>query len=299
MIRRIRAVLKSPYPADSSALSFTLYGLGSGLFVGLFFFVFEPFGFSLLPWAPRRALFIGYGLVTGLAIAANGLLLPRLRPRFFREENWSLGRQILWMAWVTLTIGLGCYLLSGAVCAHYALASDWVRLRTIVLDTFVIAIFPITVINLANYARLLHRNARVIREANRRLEHPAARPQPGNAGAPASVVLVAGNGKDTFRVALDDLLYIQAEENYVQVHHRGDKPGRVLLRSSLTRIERQLRPHYPSLLRCHRAFIVNTARIAKVAGNAQGLKLTLKDAAAAIPVSRRYVAEFRRVIQEL
>ena len=83
------------------------YGLGSGLFVSLFFTVFEPFGFALLPEAPRRALFIGYGLVTGLAIVLNGLLLPRLAPRFFREENWSLGRQILWMGWVTLIIGLG------------------------------------------------------------------------------------------------------------------------------------------------------------------------------------------------
>jgi len=298
MIRRIWDILKSPYPADSSSLSFIFYGLGSGLFVFLFFAIFEPFGFSLLPGAPRRALFVGYGLVTGLAIAANGLLLPRLRPRFFREENWSLGRQILWMGWVTLTIGLGCYLLSGAVCAQYGIPAQWVRARTIVLDTFIIAIFPITVINLANYARLLHRNARVVQEANRRLEHPTALPHPEEREIPTHVVLVAENGKDTFRVSVDDLLFIQAEENYVQVHYRGDKPGRVLLRSSLTRIERQLRPFHPCLFRCHRAFIVNTSRITKVAGNAQGLKLTLKDTDAFAPVARRFVGEFRRVILE-
>jgi hypothetical protein len=299
MIRRIWAVLKSPYPADSSSLSFIFYGLGSGLFVALFFAVFEPFGFSLLPEAPRRTLFIGYGLVTCLAIVVSGLLLPLLRPRFFREENWSLGRQILWMGWVTLGIGLGCYLLSGAVCARYGLYAGWVRLQPIVLDTFFIAIFPITVINLANYALLLRRNTQVVREANLRLEHPAAQPQPGKPVAPDTVVLVAENNKDTFRVALDGLLFIQAEENYVQVHYLGEKPGRVLLRSSLTRIERQLRPHYPRLFRCHRAFIVNSSRIARVAGNAQGLKLTLTDAAALIPVARRYVAEFRRMIQDL
>ena len=299
MIRKIWAVLKSPYPADSSSLSFILYGLGSGLFVTLFFTVFEPFGFSLLPGAPRRALFIGYGLVTCLAIVANGLLLPRLRPRFFREENWDLGRQILWMSWVTLTIGLGCFLLSGAVCAHYGIPAQWVRVRTIVLDTFIIAIFPITVINLANYARLLNRNARVVQEANLRLEHPASHPPAEEREIPTHVALVAANGKDTFRVALDDLLFIQAEENYVQVHFRGEKPGRVLLRSSLTRSQRQLRSLYPRLLRCHRAFIVNTARITGVAGNAQGLKLALRDTTFIVPVARRYVDEFRRVIRDL
>lgn len=298
MFSKIAGILKSPYPSDSSPFSFVQYGLGSGLFVFLFFAAFEPFGFSLLPPAPRRALFIVYGLVTCLAIVLNGLLLPRLRPRFFREENWNLGRQILWMCWVTLTIGLGCYLLSGAVCAHYGLPAGWVRLRTIVLDAFFIAVFPITVINLANYARLLRRNARVVQEANRHLEQPAAPPL-AEKTPPPQVELVAENNKDILRVALADLLYIVAEENYVQVHYKNEKPARMLLRSSLTRIERQLRPFYPRLFRCHRTCIVNTAQIARAEGNAQGLKLTLKDAAAVIPVARRYVAEFRRVIQNL
>ncbi|MBU4269002.1 MAG: LytTR family transcriptional regulator [Acidobacteria bacterium] len=299
MIRNLWVIMKSPYPAKSSSFSDFLYGLGSGLFVFLFFAVFEPLGFSLLPRAPRRALFIGYGLVTCLAIALNGLLLPRLRPCFFREENWSLGRQIFWMCWVTLTIGLGCYLLSGALCAHYGLPARWVRLQTIVLDTFFIAIFPITVINLANYARLLHRNARIVLEANQRLEHHVAQPEPKKNLSP-QVVLLAENNRDTFQVTLADLLFIQAEENYIQVYYKGEKPGRMLLRSSLTRIERQLHPFYPRLFRCHRTCIVNSNQIVNVAGNAQGLKLTLRDTTVSITVARRYVNEFRReVIQNL
>jgi hypothetical protein len=298
MIAKALGIIKSPYPAKSSSWSDLMYGLGSGLFVFLFFAAFEPFGFFLLPAAPRWALYIGYGLVTCLAIALNGLLLPRLRPSFFREENWNLGRQTLWMGWVTLVIGLGCYALSLAVCLHYGLSAQWVRLRTIVLNTFFIAIFPITVINLGNYARLLARNSRVVREANLHLQQPAARALPEK-GFPPQVALTAENGKDVFRVAFSDLLFIQAEENYVQVHHQGEKPGRVLLRSSLTRMERQLRPFYPGLFRCHRTCIVNTTKIVKVAGNAQGLKLSLRDTAAVIPVARRYVNEFRRVIRDL
>lgn len=298
MLRKTLEFLKNPYPADTSPYGLFGYGLGSGLFVFLFFAVFEPLGFSLLPPAPRRVLFIGYGLVTGAAIILNNLLLMRLWPRFFKEENWSLGRQILFMGWVTLTIGLGCYLLSAAVCVHFGLPWQWVRLRTIVLDTFIIAIFPITVINLLSYARLLHRNARVVREANRHLQQSADCLPTANE-SPAQLELVADNNRDVFRVALADLLFILAEENYVQVHHKGGKPGRVLLRSSLTRIERQLRPFYPRLFRCHRTCIVNTAQIAAVTGNAQGLKLTLHDSPAVIPVARRYVNDFRRMLQEL
>jgi hypothetical protein len=301
MINKIMGILKSPYPADSSPLAVVFHSIGSGLFVTLFFAAFEPFGFLLIPLAPRWALYIGYGAVTGAAIILNNLLLPRLWPRFFKEENWSLGRQILCMGWVTLVIGWGCYLLSGAVCVHFGLPSQCVRLRTIVIDTFIIAIFPITIINLINYALLLRRNTRVVIEANRRLQHPAAPLRsPAETTAPSPVEIVAENNKDSFCVALADLLFIQAEENYVQIYHKSEKPGRVLLRSSLTRIERQLRPFYPRLFRCHRTCIVNTTKIEKVNGNAQGLKLTLRDTAATIPVARRYVDEFRRqVIRDL
>lgn len=297
MVRRIRALLRSPYPLDPARLSLLLYGLGSGLFVTLFFFLFEPFGFSLLPLAPRRALYLGYGAVTALAIMANGLLVPRLLPRLFREERWSLLRQTLWMGWVTLTIGLGAYALSGAVCAHFAMPVHWVRLRTIVLDTFVVSVFPIVVINLANSARLLRRNLQVVDEANRRLEGSCPRGTAKPEGSPR-VELVAGNGRDVLLLDLADLLYIQAEENYIRVHARSGKPL-PLLRSSLAGIERQLRPDYPRLFRCHRAFIVNLERIAKVEGNAQGLSLTLQDFTAVVPVARRYVGEFRRLIREL
>ncbi len=296
-MRRIRGLLGSPYPFEPSLPSLLLYALGSGLFVSLFFFAVEPFGFSLLPLAPRRALYVGYGLVTFLAIAANGMLVPRLLPRLFREQDWTLGRQILWMGWVTWTIGLGACWLSGAVCAHYAIPAGWVRPRTIVLDTFIVAIFPITVINLANSARLLRRNARVSAEANRRLEKSGGPPQ-GAAGG-ERLRITAENEKDSLDVALADLLYIQAEENYVRVHVRGAKTPPPLLRSSLTRVERRLRSCHPPLFRCHRAFIVHTAQIANVTGNAQGLKLALKDAPAVIPVARRYVAEFRRLIREM
>lgn len=297
MTGRVRALLQSPYPLDSTRLSLLLYGLGSGLFVTLFFFLFEPFGFSLLPPAPRRALYVGYGAVTALAIVANGLLLPLLLPRLFREERWSLLRQILWMGWVTLTIGLGAYALSGAVCARFSLPAHWVRPRTIVLDTFVIAVFPIVVISLANSARLLRRNLRVVGEANQRLEgsSPQGTAKPG---APTRLELVAGNGRDVLRLDLADLLFIQAEENYIRVHARSGKPL-PLLRSSLAGIERQLRPYYPRLFRCHRACIVHAAQIVRVEGNAQGLRLTLKDTPETVPVARRYVPEFRRLIRGL
>lgn len=296
MTRSWRRALAEPYPFEPSVASPLLYGLGTGLFVFFFFAAFQPLGFSLLPVAPRRALFAGYGLVTALAIAANGLLLPRLLPGLFREERWTLGRQLLWMAWITLTVGLGAYALSGAVCARCGLAAGWVRPQTIVLDTFLIGIIPVTVTLLANASRLRRRNAAVVCEANRLLGQPQPSAAAPTAAASEHVEIVADNGKDRLRLPLGELLAVQSEENYIRVHVAAGSAAPPLLRSSLARVEKQLRPHHPRLFRCHRAWIVNLSRVARVEGNAQGLKLHLAEAALAVPVARRYIGEFRRAL---
>jgi len=290
MPRALRRALAEPHPFASAVSTPLLYGLGTGLFIFLFFSLFQPLGFSLLPVLPRRFLFAGYGLITALAIAANGLLLPRLLPRLFREERWTLGRQLLWMSWVTLTVALGAYAWSGAVCGRFGLPDGWVQPRTIVLDTFLIALIPVTVISLANASRLRRRSAVAVVEANRLLEGPAA------VSAAVRVEIVAENGSDWLRLPLDELLAVQSEENYVRVHVVAGSTAPALLRSSLDRVERQLRPRHPHLFRCHRAWIVNLSRIARVEGNAQGLKLSLSGGNVVVPVARRAIGEFRRAL---
>ncbi len=68
------------------------------------------------------------------------------------------------------------------------------------------------------------------------------------------------------------------------------KEGQVeqaLLRSTLKRTEEQLF-EYPSVVRCHRAFLVNADKIRHVNGNSQGLQLILKNIKTEIPVSRNF-----------
>lgn len=286
------AILRRPYPADFTPSCFLRDGLISGLFVYLFMNLFEPFGLSQLPLTPRKILYAGYGSITFLAIGLNNWLLPRLLPKTFREETWNIGKNILAMTWVTLTIGIGCFYFTRLVYHFYNLPLRWVQFPAIVLATFIIGLFPITLITLLTYLRQLQRNDRLSAEANRRLDqHPQRTTGDGH-----QVRLVAENNRDSFQTGLDDLLYIGAEENYVQIYFLKEKLNRVLLRSSLARVQRQLRPFHPRLFRCHRAYIVNTARILRVTGNAQGLKLTLRGAGETVPVARRYVDEFRHLV---
>jgi hypothetical protein len=294
MLQKTISLFKRPYPADFTPDCYLKHGLITGAFVYLFMIAFQPFGLYLLPASPRTLLYIGYGLVTFLAIVLNSMLLPRLIPGAFHEEGWNTGKNILFMTWITLIIGLGSYYVTLAICRSFGLSTNWVRITPILKGTFFIGAIPISAIILFESLRLQQRSDRIVSETNLRLDEHAGRPS--DPAMNEKVVIVAENNRDTFNAALAELLHIDAEENYVQIHFKKEKTDRIMLRSSLTRIERQLRQFHPRLFRCHRAHIVNIGRIRKVTGNAQGLRLTLEDVENPIPVSRRYIEEFRRAV---
>jgi DNA-binding LytR/AlgR family response regulator len=60
---------------------------------------------------------------------------------------------------------------------------------------------------------------------------------------------------------------------------------KVLLRSTLSLIHQQL-GSFEFFIKCHRSYVVNRNHIVSTSGNAQGLKLKLKDIEEPIPVSR-------------
>jgi len=107
------------------------------------------------------------------------------------------------------------------------------------------------------------------------------------------VIVKSENEREACQFKDDSLLFICSEGNYVNIVVKNKKIERVLIRNSLTNIEKQL-SNYPLFYRCHRAYIVNLNKIKAATGNAQGLKLTLEDLDESIPVARSYSKEFRK-----
>lgn len=291
---KVITLFRRPYPYDFSLSSSLITGLFTGIAVFIFMIAFQPFGLYTLPESIRTPLYIGYGAVTFLSIVLNCILMPKILPWFFKENRWNSGRMIFFGIWITLFIGIGSYYATIVICRWSGFTTQWIRLMPILRGAFFTGLILITATILIESGRLQQRNERIVSETTRRLDEHSSRPaaQPAN----EKVIIFAENNRDKFSSNLDELLHIDAEENYIQVHYKKEKNERMLLRSSMSRVERQLRPFYPRLFRCHRAHIVNIGRIRKVTGNAQGLRLTLEDAENPIPVSRRYVEEFRREV---
>ena len=106
-------------------------------------------------------------------------------------------------------------------------------------------------------------------------------------------VTFEGNSKDAVKVDINQLLYIEANGNYVNIHYiEDDKLKKKMLRTTIKQIEESL-TDYPHIIRCHRAFIVNTSVIEHVKGNSQGYRLHFNGIEDEIPVSRAFLKKIK------
>ena len=78
------------------------------------------------------------------------------------------------------------------------------------------------------------------------------------------------NDKIDFSLNFDQLIFIKAANNYVEINYsEGEQVKKHLLRNSIKNIDEQL--DFPSIKRCHRSYLVNMDKAGRITGNAQGL----------------------------
>lgn len=287
--------LRQPFPLRYD-LAYDLKIAGFiGLFVFFVFVVFQPFGLSRVAPHLKNYLIAGYSLTTFVTMLLNLLIIPRVLKKVFIEETWTVYKRILWQIWLVFAVGTGCYLFA----CVFDMIFDFYRLGFglflyIQSIAVFIAVIPIIVINVFGQNYLLRKNLRMAEEVSARLKDSLRvsdlQPEPSR-----KVVLTSENEKERYELAADDILYIISEGNYAKVIVAKKNTENILIRSSLTRLEKQL-ADYPFLFRCHRAYIVNIRKINKSSGNAQGLKLSLENVEKPIPVARNFTRKFKQLM---
>lgn len=265
-----------PYPREQHTFRQNLLmSAGSGLFVGIFLIIFQPFGSS--NWFdPYKNLYLaGYGMVTFIVLFLASSLGPRVFKNWFLEENWTVGREISHTLLIIVFIAFGNLLYT----RQFNISS--INLSTILFwvgITMAVGIIPASVITLINYNRLLRKHITTDFRINGKVSETTL---------PKQFTLIAENEKDSITLNSDDLLFIESANNYSEVvYWQNGKREKVLLRSSLSRLEEQIQDS--EVVRCHRSYIVNLRQVASISGNAQGYKLELKEEPLVIPVARRY-----------
>ena len=290
-------LLRQPYPTEEPVSQRVIKSIVIGAFVGLFLLVFQPFGLDDWQTSAKTLKILGFGGVTLIAMLAHYFVLPTLFPRYFSDERWTVGKEIVQTLTLVMVISVGNRLYLGWLIDEPLVLGSWLWSIGV---TFLIGLFPITGIILLNYITQLKKYNR---SAN---ELPVHNPSPvpasiekeaGNHPADTVLTLIADNEKDSLMVPAGSLLFIESSDNYCTVFYLKNGPiatdqvAKPLLRSSLSRLEKQIQQP-PTVrkpfVRCHRSYVINLDRVERVTGNAQGYKLHLLGGQFQIPVARQY-----------
>ncbi len=299
---KLQSILHKPYPLEERKLAQIKLAFIFASVVFLFLLLLRPFGDS--PNFNQVLLNSAIaGLLTFTAIIFDFFVLSPLFPQFFKEEKWTILREIIFTIIIITTIATfnvvaGVFLWNGSFSF-----TNWLSM---IFYTAVIGIAPATVSILINQARLLkkYRNEVIIINENLpahsnpkevivvtvpKLETENSVEEPKietTFHLPTNITLQAENEKDNVTILYTAFLAATSADNYVKIFYQeNERLKTAIIRSTLKRVEENTAA-FPQFFRCHRTAIVNMSLVQSVNGSAQGYRLQLPLLQEEIPVSR-------------
>ncbi|MGM0504848.1 MAG: LytTR family transcriptional regulator DNA-binding domain-containing protein [Bacteroidota bacterium] len=273
----LKNYLNQPFPKLTSRWKLIIT---ISLFVAIFLIIFQPFGIHLIQ--NKILILSGYGLVTFLVLFINLIVVEHLFPKTFSEKKWTIGKEFLWLLWIIFCIGLG-----NALYTNYLF--DYFRFNLMFfvqfqLITLTIGLIPTSILIITKQKYLLQRNIKSAQQLNNDLKE-------GQTGifSDSLVRIYSDNERDYIEFNPNDFYFIESSGNYIEIYiTENNQLIRKTLRCTLKRAMFFLK-NISEIVRCHRAYIVNSAKITSAKGNSQGLKLHLDHCETEVPVSRNYV----------
>jgi DNA-binding LytR/AlgR family response regulator len=272
--------LKQPYPDKDDMASVVAGSLSAGVIVGGALFYLRPFGLDQA--GPKLLQYsVQFGLISSAVCFAFDLVV-RFGFGIRRDtERWSLWKWMITVSALIVCISAANYVF---ISKTFGDSFSLKGFAYVLYTTVVIGVFPVSILGMVNLLRNLRMNQRIA---------ASIRPKSGQTVQGGHIELPIQNSTKTLAVDVSKILYIEAMQNYVRIvfkEEAGMEPE--ILRNTIATIEAILKD--TPVKRCHRSFLVNTFSIEHVDGNAQGLKLKLdKLPEPYIPVSRKYIADFR------
>ncbi len=233
----------------------------------------------------KLLIILGYGIVTFAMLTLNTIIPPLVFKNTFIEKKWSIKKQLFWLTWILFSIGVGNYIYTALILKSMGSLYIFFIFQ---FYTVSIGIIPITILTILKNNQLLRENLKSASELNNEIIIKKDIIENSD-----FICLIAENEKDKLEISSLDLLFIESVGNYIEINYlKENKLQKLLMRSSLKRAESQLE-NCVEIVKCHRAFLVNSNNILQALGNSQGLKLNLKHTEIEIPVSRNYAKDLK------
>lgn len=288
--------LLQPFPSFIPSVRGIIICIIAGIAVALVLVVLKPFYFNTLPLPLQWGYATAYGLCTIIVSILNAVVLPHFFPTLFKEEGWTVGKEILFFIWLLLCVAVGnlltSYWLDGSGLSWYGL------LRTC-FNTVAVGVVPVFLSIIIKQQWLLRKFKTEASQTNERLFTVEAYTPSFLNDTKDTIVISSETKGELIQLAPINLLYINAADNYVKLNflENGVVTNR-LFRTTLKTIETQL-TGYPQFFRCHRTHIINLEKVIHITGNAQGYKLHLNESDDMIPVSRSLNATITQKLKNI
>ncbi len=302
----IKQFFFKPYPADFSIKRISFHAWSAFFIVFFILFFIQPFRINELKTIQALKVSFLYACVCVLAIYMVELLGTKLFPKYYDEKNWHILKHILHVLLITVTIAIGNVILS-----HYLFDSaiSLAHVLTFLKYVIIIGVFPITISIFFSQNQYQKKYMRLSNAINEKIEKREVMIEGEQSLATSKIIedrtthkskvetevklsledeplrLIGQNNNEYLIVKPSQIVFIEAADNYVAIHFKEVQVKKILLRSTLVLIHQQLNG-FDFFIKCHRSFVVNRMYIISTSGNAQGLKLKLKDVETTIPVSR-------------
>ncbi len=290
----------------------------SGLIGSMFIIVFQPF--SLMSFGSYRWV-LSLGLC--LCIIASILLVECMLTWVFnmphdpsRGMSYLMRRNILFQVLNILGMTVSTAIYIDRFCCmegvdnHLSWANLFYAFLIFLGCSMVIGLYWRNVYMKRDYHRqledaqylngILQERQRILEQSQPKSTQPAT--EPTIPVEPASnndtLLTLSGSTKESLTLLTQDFIYAEAKGNYVNVHYLKEGEAKdIMLRCSISQIEETLSID-PTILRCHRAFVVNLKRVSKLENHSSSLQLFFKEAQAFVPVSKTYVQTIKQRIVE-
>lgn len=291
-MNKLFSIFYEPYPLEDDAKAQIISNIVISSLVVLILVLFKPFGLSGMTYqmAKQLPVYFGYGAITFLICLMSDRLIKPAFPNFFDDQRWTVGKNILWIVFIIMFIGVGNLFYSNALGFTGVSGTS---LLTFEFYTAAVAILPVTIVTLLSRIRLLRKNLKQAEQINASLNGPIKPP-----GDDAMLVFTSDNGKEIVKLNSDQFLFAESADNYTDiVYIENSIVKRELLRSTLKRLETLNTASY--VIRTHRAYLVNLRKVKAVTGNSQGYRMIFENVEETVPVSRRASVTIKQLLGKL
>jgi hypothetical protein len=255
--------------------------LFTALFALVFINIYAPFGVENWFKLTKLQLIFSSSLVilTGvLVVAVSRIIMYQV----CRRKRLNYFRYGLWIAGEIVSMGMVYAILQAVILKD---KRDFIFVfKSTLTTTLLVLLIPYTITWL--YFSWM--------DKSRKLEKMAGTLVP-KASFPLMLAFNDEKGELRFSIKTQDLLYLEAADNYVIIHYTDHtKRARYVIRNSLKNMEAGLSES--GVIRCHRSYMVNFERVKIIKKERDGLVIELDVAEKhSIPVSKTYVDQVMKV----